>query len=218
VSILIKGVALEGGICAGKTVVQSALSVAYGFRPIPEYMAILSQDEARRAFDASNTQSIDLFAAAEQRRLPTTPGAVRYCLDRSFLTLAAYRYALRSLNLIGDEEVQYAANVLMGMSWLVPPVIVYLDTPGPIRARRSARRDKGKTMPPLLLDDGFNCHFREFFVRLERHGMVAILANDGADSVDVLAGSICALCNDKKGEADASLNPIAVDLMRGAGR
>jgi hypothetical protein len=178
----LEGLALDGGICAGKTTVRNAL-IVLGYVPVPEFMETLSPEEAALAFGRGSRRSIDLFVLAEGRRSQGLPfGAVPHCLDRSFLTLAAYRYAAFRMSLIDEAELKYSAAVMSEAPWLIPAQFIFLQVSEELRKRRSAVRDAQKNMPFPLLDAAFNQNFQDFFEILARKNLVQIVSNEDSNN------------------------------------
>ena len=91
-------IALEGGICSGKTTLAKEFE-RQDFYLIPEYMDIIHPYEEDRINDlvSSNQSAINVFLEIEKRRKEiylencSDKNAI---LDRSYLTLFAYEYAI----------------------------------------------------------------------------------------------------------------------------
>lgn len=215
---LIQGIALDGGICAGKSTVKQALLAAHGYQPVSEFMEMLTTEETTDAFGLEARRTIDLFVIAEERRLAQILNQqALYCLDRSFLTLAAYRYAAVRIGLIDSDELTYSAAVIARSKWLTPPAFIFLDVPHALRQARSTVRDAQKNMPFPLLDEEFNVHFSAFFQHLQSQSLLKIVSNAGTDHnlsgvvAEILTFSEAASTN----FAPERLRTTAISLMLG---
>lgn len=210
---ILPGVALDGGVCAGKTTVRDALRQRLNLQPIQEFMEVLTAEEARVAFDPESRKTIDLFVEAEVRRRPPKIDAA-VCLDRSFLTLAAYRYAAYQMGLLDRDEVEYSGRRILEVSWLCPSAFIFLDVPEDLRRERSAKRDVGKNMPFPLLDPEFNDLFTRFFREMAINGHVSLVSNDSRQrGLDEVLKEIEAAIRSTLPKVDGRLAKVAVELM-----
>lgn len=204
---------MDGGICAGKTTVRDALRKRLKLQPVQEFMEVLTAEEARAAFDSKSRKTIDLFVEAERRRRPPRIDTA-VCLDRSFLTLAAYRYASYRTGLLGRDELEYSGRRILEASWLYPAAFIFLDVPEDLRRERSAKRDVGKNMPFPLLDPEFNGLFTHFFRDLANHGHVSLISNDSRRrGIEEVLEEIEVSIRSTLPTVDRRLSKVAVELM-----
>lgn len=154
-------IALEGGICSGKTTLAKEFE-RQGFYLVPEYMDIIQPCEENRINDlaSSNHSAINIFLEIEKRRkeiyLENYSGK-NAILDRSYLTLFAYEYAI-GRNISSMQFPNLSQNIV------TPDLIVFLDVNDELRAKRS--RDRcDKDMPEIFLNSNFNKRLKQFFLR-----------------------------------------------------
>ena len=182
---LLRGVALEGGICAGKSTARDWLREHRSMSPVPEFMEVVSGEEAGRVFAPGSRRSIDLFVEAERRRGEHVRGDGPFCLDRSFLPLAACRYAVIRVGLFDAEDLAYSAQVILATSWLCPEKFVFLDVTDELRQQRAKARENEDNIPFPLLDASFNFHFTSYFRKLEDAEYVSFIDNDPRARADI---------------------------------
>lgn len=154
-------IALEGGICSGKTTLAKEFA-RQGFYLIPEYMDIIQPYEKERINDlaSSNQSAINVFLEIEKRRKEiylknySDKNAI---LDRSYLTLFAYEYAI-GRDISNMQFPNLAQNVI------TPDLVVFLDVNDKLRAKRSYDRCD-EDMPEIFLNHNFNRRLKQFFLR-----------------------------------------------------
>lgn len=154
-------IALEGGICSGKTTLAKEFE-RQDFYLIPEYMDIIHPYEEDRINDlvSSNQSAINVFLEIEKRRKEiylencSDKNAI---LDRSYLTLFAYEYAI-GRNISNMEFPDLYQNVI------TPNLIVFLDVNDEQRIKRSYDRCD-ENMPEIFLNHNFNKRLKQFFLK-----------------------------------------------------
>ena len=154
-------IALEGGICSGKTTLAKEFA-RQGFYLIPEYMDIIQPYEEERINDlaSSNKSAINVFLEIEKRRKEiylknySDKNAI---LDRSYLTLFAYEYAIGR-----DISNMQFPNLVQNV--ITPDLVVFLDVNDKLRAKRSYDRCD-EDMPEIFLNHNFNRRLKLFFLR-----------------------------------------------------
>lgn len=145
-------IALEGGICSGKTTLAKEFE-RQGFYLIPEYMDIINQYDEERINNlaSSNQSAINVFLEIEKRRREIyleNHNNKNTILDRSYLTLFAYEYAV-GRNISNMQFLNLAQNVI------TPDLIVFLYVKDELRAKRSYER-RDEDMPEIFLNHNFN--------------------------------------------------------------
>lgn len=154
-------IALEGGICSGKTTLAKEFE-RQDFYLIPEYMDIIHPYEEDRINDlvSSNQSAINVFLEIEKRRKEiylencSDKNAI---LDRSYLTLFAYEYAI-GRNISNMEFPDLHQNVI------APDLVVFLNVNDELRIKRSHDRCD-KDMPEIFLNHNFNKRLKRFFLK-----------------------------------------------------
>lgn len=164
-------IALEGGICSGKTTLAKQLEKR-GFLSIPEYMDIITPQEQKEldALISQDKSALPFFLKMEKRRkeLYFAQCLQKDCvLDRSYLTLFAYEFAKNNQYPVLTELAQ-SENII------VPDLIVFLDVSNPIRRQRSISRGD-IDMPEIFLNSDFNQKLKTFF--LEKSSEKCIFIN-----------------------------------------
>lgn len=152
-------IALEGGICSGKTTLAKEFE-RQGFYLVPEYMDIIQPCEENRINDlvSSNQSAINVFLEIEKRRKEiylencSDKNAI---LDRSYLTLFAYEYAIgRNISNMEFPDLYH----------ITPNLIVFLDVNDEQRIKRSHDRCD-ENMPEIFLNHDFNKRLKQFFLK-----------------------------------------------------
>lgn len=154
-------IALEGGICSGKTTLAKEFE-RQGFYLVPEYMDIIQPCEENRINDlaSSNHSAINVFLEIEKRRkeiYSENYNGKNAILDRSYLTLFAYEYAI-GRNISGVDFPNLAQNII------APDLVVFLNVNDELRVKRS--RDRcDEDMPEIFLNHNFNKRLKQFFLK-----------------------------------------------------
>ena len=140
-------IALEGGICGGKTSLAKELT-KYSYLMVPEYMDFITPAEQQQLDNLHNAgeNALGLLLKIEKRRKDTYLNkSSNIVLDRSFLTLFAYEYAMN-----GDDCSRFLADKKIMSQVIQPDLVVYLDVNG--------------DMPEFYLDEKFNNKNKDFFL------------------------------------------------------
>lgn len=154
-------IALEGGICSGKTTLAKEFE-QQGFFLIPEYMDIIQPEEEERIDNlaTSNLSAINVFLEIEKRRKEKYQSCFsekNIILDRSYLTLFAYEYAVaRDINSLDVQNLHESV--------ITPDLIIFLDVNDELRRQRSNDR-LDINMPKMFLDHNFNKKLKYFFLK-----------------------------------------------------
>lgn len=153
-------IALEGGICGGKTSLAKELT-KYSYLMVPEYMDFITPAEQQQLDNLHNAgeNALGLLLKIEKRRKDTYLNkSSNIVLDRSFLTLFAYEYAMN-----GDDCSRFLADKKIMSQVIQPDLVVYLDVNGDTRRQRCY--DRGDfDMPEFYLDEKFNNKNKDFFL------------------------------------------------------
>jgi len=147
-------VAIEGGVGVGKTTLLNGLIQTYSNSlKVPEYFDIIPKEEHDSVLSLSEDEKLKLFLRLEESRKSflDTSGETLYFVDRSFLTLFSYQYAIGRFSLL-DNEIFTSAQ--MRNNFILPDLIINLDVDNNIRRKRVNQR--GFEVFPLLLESDFN--------------------------------------------------------------
>lgn len=155
-------IALEGGVCSGKTTLAKQLG-QNGFFVVPEYMDIITPQEQKELdiLSLQGKSALPFFLKMEKSRKELYN---KQCiqqdvvLDRSYLTLFAYEFAknnkdfsLDSMEVFSKEEV------------IIPDLIIFLNVNDQLRQKRSFERGD-INMPKIFLNSEFNHSLKTFFL------------------------------------------------------
>lgn len=157
-------IALEGGICSGKTTLAKGFEQV-GFNLIPEYMDIILPIEEERINEltGSSQSALNVFLEIEKRRKEIYKDYLKgknIVLDRSYLTLFAYEYAVgRDISRLKVQNLH--ENVI------IPDLIIFLDINDALRKQRSNNR-KDIDMPEIFLEHNFNKKLKQFFLKQDQ--------------------------------------------------
>jgi thymidylate kinase len=213
-----RGLAIDGGICAGKTTLRDKLCEEFAYVGIPEYSRYLTSLETELLYtNVERGQFIDAFVRAEGDRYSAflfSPKAV--CLDRSFLTLVAHRFASYRIKLITKSELKYAADVISNSNWIFPDVFIYLKVDDEIRRHRRETRDGETPMPYPLNDDSFNTAFELFFLELARMDLVSLHDNRGDKGIKELATEVVRAHHQREPTSPETIRKEALSLLLSA--
>lgn len=153
-------IALEGGICSGKTTLAKQLE-KIGFFNVPEYMDIITPQEQKEldALISQDKSALSFFLKMEKRRKElygTQCLQKDSVLDRSYLTLFAYEFAKNNQHPVLTESVSRERVI-------TPDLIIFLDVNDQLRKHRSINRGD-IDMPEMFLNSEFNRNLKTFFV------------------------------------------------------
>ncbi len=151
--------ALEGGICSGKTTLAKELS-KHSFLMVPEYMDFITKEEQLELdyLQKSKQSALPLLLNIEKRRQKEfLDKSVNLVLDRSYLTLLAFEYAKNN-----DDCHNLLKNKDLLKEVINPDIIIFLDID--TQTRKDRCYDRGDfDMPSFYLDEKFNQKNKEFF-------------------------------------------------------
>ena len=164
-------IALEGGICSGKTTLAKQLEIK-GFFSVPEYMDIITPQEQKEldTLISQDKSALPFFLRMEKRRKELYGAQCLQkdsVLDRSYLTLFAYEFAKNNQYSALSELVQ-KENVI------IPDLIIFLDVNDQVRRQRCINRGD-IDMPKIFLNSEFNRNLKKFF--LEKSSEKCIFVN-----------------------------------------
>lgn len=162
-------VALEGPVCAGKTMVAAELA-SDGAGVVPEYFDVPGA-AGRVGVDAplagDGLRRLSVLLELECARLTQLPAAGLVVLDRSVFSFLAYEAGLSAMtapNVLADALEAVVAAV-DGGAVALPERIVFLDCP--VSSCRGRAAAAGMRTPAFQFDPEFRGGFRQLFCRLE---------------------------------------------------
>ena len=163
--------AIEGLVCSGKSTLCSSLAATYSLSLVKEYMDFLPAEHPAGKQVLPADQRVALFTSLEASRLKSIPRNTNTILDRSFLSLIAFEYAIANTG----QPSSLATYLDSSHLFLVPTQTFFLDVSASEQTYRAKRR--GTSVLPLLLSSSFNAAVREFF------GKLAVLCPDSVQFV-----------------------------------
>jgi thymidylate kinase len=153
--------ALEGGVCSGKSTTAELLS-GPTFMLLREYMAFLPDDHPSRTLLLSPASRLELFLGIEDARNKTIlPSSSRIVADRCIFTIIAFEIAVLHM---GHESslLNYSGDHCV----LVPNQTVFFSVPDYIRMDRWILR--GSSADSLFVSSEFNTHIEDVFRTIGR--------------------------------------------------
>ncbi len=170
-------VAIEGGMCAGKTTVSKALQKRFGFLRLSEYFEMLSQDERLTLESMSSAQRFDFFVGVDRKRTSLMKtNRVVHVADRCIFSILGTDYALWMIGIIPDIKHVVSQLERTVESW--PGTIIFLDVNDVTREARHSRRPQPGYAHQFLRRD-FNRYFKHFFELLPFSDHVHYVLNEG---------------------------------------
>lgn len=154
-------IALEGGVCAGKTTLAKELTKHF-YLMVPEYMDLITPEEQQQLDKLHDTgqNALELLLKIEKRRKDTYfHKSSNIILDRSFLTLFAYEYAMN-----GDDCSRFLTDKVTMDGVIQPNLVIYLEVKDDTRRQRCYSRGDFD-MPEYYLDEKFNNKNKDFFLK-----------------------------------------------------
>jgi thymidylate kinase len=203
-------VAIEGGMCAGKTTVSQKLE-SMGWNRQREYFELVQPSEKLELEGMSPLERFTFFLKIDERRnLSFQSGRnVRVVADRSIFSILATEYALWKTR--GISDMNHIATFLRICNPLIPDLVVFLEVSDEERAFRFAKRlDPGYAVQ--FIKPNFNYHFQQFFNFLPQ-GYVQCLRNDRG-SVEATAEMFSELANDVVSASELSPQEFRVCVER----
>ncbi len=174
-------VALEGGVCAGKSTVANLLETQGVGRHVQEYAAQIPYSAQRTIFELEPVARAAGFLLSDSGRLNEIPQAELKILDRSCLTVFAFEYACIRL---GMNELELPLlDLVETYAVIVPNCVIFLDITDNVREKRLAVR--GKRFIPILADRTFNKYFKEFFEAMHNYLDVVFVGTNAQSALEV---------------------------------
>jgi thymidylate kinase len=172
-------VAIEGGMCAGKTTISDSLGVRFGLLRLPEYFEMVSEEERAALESMTPIQRFEFFLGIDRKRsrlIKMTDGV--QVADRCVFSMLATEFALWRLGIIADIDHALSRLEDSVASW--PCRIVFLDVSDAEREMRYRRRPHAG-YAHLFLRPDFNRYFKHFFELLPFPGIVFYVRNEARD-------------------------------------
>lgn len=158
-------VALEGGVCAGKSTVATLLETLGVGRHVQEYATRIPYSAQRSIFELDPVARAASFLSIDSGRIHEMPQTELKILDRSCLTVFAFEYACVQLG-INELELPLL-DLVESYAVMVPNCVIFLDITDDVREKRLAVR--GKRFIPILANRNFNKHFKGFFEAMNEY-------------------------------------------------
>lgn len=185
-------IAVEGGVCTGKTTVVSELAtkgvgVLVEYTELAEYVG--PPDHWPRTA-SQLTSRLDHFLSLEQVRHSRSPHSAQPMVaDRSLLSLVAFEYGLRAAGwpALPDACIEYLTSAIADMPELGPKLVMVLETPIAIRRARAKAADMAIRAP--LLDLNFINGERLFFESLQKLSPALITFVEQQRAVSTILGA-----------------------------
>lgn len=175
-------IALEGGICSGKSTVATILKNTINAQIIPEYMSLLTDEQTELLMVLSDEERFSFFINLDFERNKLVQNNLENTIfDRSFFTLFAYQFALKNLGLI--NSCNYISRYLYHHDFIHPELIIFFDVDHKVRENRLATR--GNDTDRFFLRDDFNKNIRTFFERASAIIITNFIDTNSISAVDV---------------------------------
>lgn len=152
-------VALEGGVCAGKSSVAAILEAQGVGQHVQEYAAQIPYSAQLATFELDPVARAASFLSLESDRISRPHQTECVILDRSCLTVFAFEYACVRLG--ANEIASPLLDLAETYALVVPQFTIFLDISDDVREMRLAAR--AKPYVPILADRNFNNYFKGFF-------------------------------------------------------
>lgn len=179
--------AMEGGVCAGKTTLSNRIAELRSLLHVPEYYDIISPHDKAHLATSTPRERLAYFVALDTKRSETFKIKEQPVVaDRSILSIVATEYALNKMN--SDHSLTDILSLNVSR-FAVPSTVIFLKIPPEERALRWARRSPtGSKM--FFIDPTFNLFFEEFFHR-SAHLCNVHFINNYHVSIDDVVSTIC---------------------------
>jgi thymidylate kinase len=177
-------IALEGGVCSGKSSASRIAHESGAAVLFPDYMDTIPENRYEAISKLGPIERTAIFLELDQRRLASIEAAKpsQILLDRCVLTIFAFEYACVATG----RNARHAGLVELAerYSLAYPDKVIFLDVSDAVRAtRESARRSH---VLPIFLEPNFNSSIREFFTKAAEFVPVRFV-NSEANSADQIA-------------------------------
>lgn len=173
--------ALEGGVCAGKSTIARKLAESGIGALCHEYMDLVDESQAARIASLPPLDRVAFFLNLDIKRIDLKPDGSfhsRLILDRSFYTLFAFEYACARQGL--NDNNLAAVDLLDHYTVVLPSQTIFLDVSHETRLSRHEKRDT--PVLDIFLEREFNDSIKLFFINLSRR--LPIYFIDGEESVE----------------------------------
>lgn len=175
-------IALEGGVCSGKSTVATILKNKINAQIIPEYMSLLTNEQTELLRILSDEERFSFFIKLDFERNKLIQNNLENIIfDRSFFTLFSYQFALKKLGLI--NSCNYISRYLYHHEFIHPELIIFFDVNDKVRENRLAAR--GNDTDRFFLRDDFNKNIRTFFERASTIIRTNFIDTNSISAVDV---------------------------------
>ena len=156
--------ALEGGVCCGKTTTADLLKNADDISLLKEYMDVLPASHNAHKVLMPFEERFPLFLSLEKDRWINPPFSKNGTVaDRCIFTILAFEYAASSIG-IASEVLSFASSAELKIK--IPDVVICLNISETLRLKRWAKR--GFPLDSLLVDRTFNVKLYEYYERVQR--------------------------------------------------
>jgi thymidylate kinase len=175
-------VALEGGVCAGKSAIARCFGHSNSTQVIDDYTSFIDRYEYSYAEGLPPLYRFRFFLRLDEARRARIdyPRPKDVVLDRSIFTILAYEYALKETGRISDlSHIAHLSHFLP----LLPTNVIFLGVSSAERMRRATLRSI--PIAPILLDEHFNLCVERFFERLHSSWRVPIINTTGVPILDI---------------------------------
>lgn len=156
--------AIEGGVCSGKTTTVRALA-DQGVDTLPEYVEWLQQTGRALPQGQPLDRLKGYLAVERERALAAETLGPMLVIDRSVLSLAAFEYAMMSLYL--PAAWHELKRLLPRAPFIAPNGIIFSDASDGERARLWQQR--GLPENSVFISSAFNEGLRNFFLKVQNH-------------------------------------------------
>jgi|GEM_PF-1778132 len=152
--------ALEGGVCSGKSTLSYLLSRQKHIGRVPEYFELITEQQQDELLALDQQSQLQFLLQLERERCSTHFMGIRpRVADRSILTMIATQYALYHT---GNDHALNELFIIQQDAHLIPNIIVFLDIPHEERIARWCVRDP-HAKRHFFTDESFNHWFKIFF-------------------------------------------------------
>lgn len=167
-------IAIEGGVCAGKTTTINSISQTTNYHILYEYAQMLDPDHEAKNKILPAEKRLDLFLYLENQRIQLARDMYFPIIgDRCFFSLIAYEFALSRLGSTTNmPKLMYSARRQI----MLPNVIVFFDISEDLR--RSRWLTRGKDLSSVFVNTNFNNSIRDCFYSLSETTKILFIDAD----------------------------------------